>query len=30
VSGCNTDITEAVRTLPGVQQIGEQEGLFVR
>ncbi|TDH26216.1 TonB-dependent receptor [Segetibacter sp. 3557_3] len=28
--GANADITAAVRTLPGAQQIGDQEGLFVR
>lgn len=28
--GANADITAAVKTLPGAQQIGEQEGLFVR
>ncbi len=28
--GANGDITAAVKTLPGAQQIGEQEGLFVR
>jgi len=30
VGGGNADITSAVRTLPGAQQIGEREGLFVR
>lgn len=30
VGGGNADITAAVRTLPGAQQVGEQEGLFVR
>jgi len=29
-AGSNADITAALRTLPGTQQIGEQEGLFVR
>jgi vitamin B12 transporter len=28
--GANADITAVVKTLPGAQQIGEQEGLFVR
>ncbi len=28
--GANADISAAVKTLPGAQQIGEQEGLFVR
>ena len=28
--GANADITGAVKTLPGAQQVGEQEGLFVR
>ncbi|CAN5119040.1 TonB-dependent receptor [soil metagenome] len=28
--GANGDIAAAVKTLPGAQQIGEQEGLFVR
>lgn len=28
--GANADITSAVKTLPGAQQVGEQEGLFVR
>lgn len=30
VGGGNADISTAVKTLPGAQQIGEQEGLFVR
>jgi vitamin B12 transporter len=30
VGGGNADISSAVRTLPGAQQVGEQEGLFVR
>ena len=30
VVGANADITSAVKTLPGAQQVGEQEGLFVR
>jgi hypothetical protein len=30
VGGGNADITSAVRTLPGAQQVGEKEGLFVR
>lgn len=30
VGGANADITTAVKTLPGAQQVGEQEGLFVR
>lgn len=30
VAGSNADITQALRALPGSQQIGEQEGLFVR
>ncbi|MEO5563812.1 MAG: TonB-dependent receptor, partial [Chitinophagaceae bacterium] len=30
VGGGNADITAAVKTLPGAQQIGESEGLFVR
>src|SRR3954452_24440893 len=30
VGGGNADITSALKTLPGTQQIGEQEGLFVR
>ena len=29
-AGSNADITAAVKTLPGAQQIGEKEGLFVR
>jgi hypothetical protein len=29
-AGSNADITAALRTLPGTQQVGEQEGLFVR
>jgi vitamin B12 transporter len=29
-AGSNGDIANALRTLPGTQQIGEQEGLFVR
>jgi vitamin B12 transporter len=29
-AGSNADITAALKTLPGTQQIGEQEGLFVR
>lgn len=28
--GANADITNVVKTLPGAQQVGEQEGLFVR
>lgn len=28
--GANGDITSALKTLPGAQQVGEQEGLFVR
>jgi vitamin B12 transporter len=28
--GANGDISSAVKTLPGAQQVGEQEGLFVR
>jgi len=28
--GANGDITNAMKTLPGAQQVGEQEGLFVR
>ncbi|WP_235918427.1 TonB-dependent receptor [Sediminibacterium soli] len=28
--GANADITAVVKTLPGAQQVGEQEGLFVR
>src|SRR4029078_11095802 len=30
VGGGKADITAAVKTLPGAQQVGEQEGLFVR
>ncbi len=30
VGGANADITNALKTLPGAQQVGEQEGLFVR
>ncbi len=29
-ANANADITSAVKTLPGAQQVGEQEGLFVR
>ncbi len=29
-AGSNADISAAVKTLPGAQQVGEQEGLFVR
>ena len=29
-AGSNADITAAFKTLPGAQQVGEQEGLFVR
>lgn len=29
-AGANADITSAMKTLPGAQQIGDQEGLFVR
>jgi len=29
-AGSNADISSALKTLPGTQQIGEQEGLFVR
>jgi outer membrane receptor for ferrienterochelin and colicin len=29
-AGANADITAALKTLPGAQQIGNQEGLFVR
>jgi vitamin B12 transporter len=29
-ASANADITSAIKTLPGAQQIGEQEGLFVR
>lgn len=28
--GANADITAALKTLPGAQQVGDQEGLFVR
>ena len=30
VAGSNGDVSSAVKTLPGAQQIGESEGLFVR
>ena len=30
VAGSNADISQALRSLPGAQQIGEKEGLFVR
>src|SRR4051794_455902 len=30
VAGSNGDVSSALKTLPGAQQIGEQEGLFVR
>lgn len=30
VAGSNGDISQALRSLPGAQQIGEMEGLFVR
>lgn len=30
VAGSNADIAQALRSLPGAQQIGEQSGLFVR
>ncbi|WP_153800212.1 TonB-dependent receptor [Foetidibacter luteolus] len=30
VGGGNADITAAVKTLPGAQQVGDQDGLFVR
>ena len=30
VGGSNGDVTSALKTLPGAQQVGEQEGLFVR
>lgn len=30
VGGANADITSAAKTLPGAQQVGESEGLFVR
>ncbi len=29
-AGSNADITAALKTLPGTQQVGEQEGVFVR
>jgi vitamin B12 transporter len=29
-AGANADVTGAIRTLPGAQQVGESEGLFVR
>ncbi len=29
-AGSNGDITGAIKTLPGTQQVGDQEGLFVR
>lgn len=29
-AGANADITQAIKTLPGAQQVGETEGLFVR
>ena len=29
-AGSNGDVTGALKTLPGAQQVGEQEGLFVR
>lgn len=29
-AGANADITAALKTLPGAQQVGESEGLFVR
>lgn len=29
-AGSNADITAAIKTLPGAQQVGEKEGLFVR
>ena len=29
-AGSNADITAALKTLPGAQQVGHQEGLFVR
>lgn len=28
--GANADVTASIKTLPGAQQVGEQEGLFVR
>ena len=30
IPGSNDDITQGLRALPGVQQIGENEGLFIR
>jgi len=30
IPGSNDDITQGLRALPGVQQIGEKEGLFIR
>ena len=29
-AGANADVTAALKTLPGAQQVGESEGLFVR
>src|SRR4030095_15079960 len=29
-AGANADVTQALKTLPGAQQVGESEGLFVR
>ncbi len=29
-ASANGDVTEAIKTLPGAQQVGESEGLFVR
>ena len=29
-AGANADVTSALKTLPGAQQVGESEGLFVR
>ncbi len=29
-AGANADIVSALKTLPGAQQVGEKEGLFVR
>lgn len=29
-AGANADVTAAIKTLPGAQQVGESEGLFVR
>jgi hypothetical protein len=29
-ASANGDVTSAIRTLPGAQQVGESEGLFVR